>query len=207
MPAELTHRSQPRSMFSTWVGVVLLFALFGLLALVIIGASPRGNTYEEKRAEERAKKLQTAQEASIQALTTHAWVDKTKGVVRIPIDEAMKLTVAELSSKTPVAANPIVEAVPAPATAPAAASPAPAPAASASGTPKPTAVTGPNSESQNQPAAAVNPPPAPPGTQPGASTTPAAAPPSTAVKAPVSPSSSPAPSAPSTPLPVRGKTP
>jgi len=206
MPAELLQRSQPRSMFSTWVGMVLLFALFGLLALVIIGASPRGNTYEEKRAEARAKKLQTAQEASIQALSTRAWVDKNKGVVRIPVDEAMKLTVAELSSKAPAPANPILapEASPAPA---ASSAPAQSPAASASGTPKPTTVTGPNSESRNQPAAAVNPPPAPPGTQPGASTTPAAAPPSTVIKAPVSPSSSPAPSAPSTPLPVRGKTP
>ena len=206
MSAEL-QRSQPRSMFSTWVGIVLLFALFGLVALVVIGASPRGNTYEQKRAEERAKKLQAAQETYAQALTTHAWIDKTKGVVRIPIDEAMKLTVAELSSKKPAPGNPIT----APETSPSAGAPpapsAPAPAANTSGTPKPTAVTGPDSEGRNQPAAAANPPPAPPGTQPGASTTPAAAPPSAAVNPPAPPSSSPAASAPSTPLPVRGKTP
>lgn len=197
-------------MFSTWIGVVLLFAFFGLLVLVVIGASPRGDSYEEKRAKVRAEKLQAVREETNKALTTYAWVDKNKGVVRIPITDAMKLTVAELAEKSPVPANPIAapEASPsAPGAAPTTASPAPSPAPSASGTPKPTTVTGPNSESRNQPAAVIKPPPAPPGTQPGASTTPAAAPPSAAVKAPVSPSVRPSPSAPATPLPVRGKTP
>jgi hypothetical protein len=81
------------------------------------------------------------------------------------------------------------------------------PGAALSTTPKPTSVTGPHSESHNQPAAAINPPPAPPGTQPGPAATPAAAPPSAPAKAQVSPSPSPSPSAPGTPLPVRGKTP
>ena len=53
-------------MFSTWIGVVLLFAFFGLLALVVIGASPRGDSYEEKRAKVRAEKLQAAREANDQ---------------------------------------------------------------------------------------------------------------------------------------------
>ncbi len=50
------------------------------------------------------------------AQTTYGWVDKNKGVVRIPITEAMKLTVAELADKKPAAANPI--ATPEPAAAP-----------------------------------------------------------------------------------------
>jgi hypothetical protein len=197
-------------MFATWIGVVLLFAFFGLLALVVIGASPRGNTYEKKRAKARAEKLQAAREETTKALTTYAWVDKNKGVVRIPITDAMKLTVAELAQKTPMPANPIATPAASPSVqgaAPTTASPAPSPTASTSGTPKPTSITGPNSESRNQPAAADNPPSAPPKTQPGASTAPAASPPSAAVKAPVSPSLSPSPSAPATPLPVRGKTP
>lgn len=196
-------------MFSTWIGVVLLFAFFGLLALVVIGASPRGDSYEEKRAKVRAEKLQAAREETTKALTTYAWVDKNKGVVRIPITDAMKLTVAELAPKAPAPANPIAPQAspPAQGAAPTTASPAPSPISSVSGTPKPTTVTGPHSEGQNQPAAAIKPPPAPPGTQPGASATPAAAPPPAAVKAPVSPSARPSPSAPGTPLPVRGKTP
>jgi len=116
-------------MFSTWIGVVLLFAFFGLLALVVIGASPRGNSYEEKRAKVRAEKLQAAREETTKALTTYAWVDKNKGVVRIPITEAMKLTVAELSQKAPAPANPIATPQanpPAQTAAPTTASPAPA---------------------------------------------------------------------------------
>ena len=78
-------------MFSTWIGVVLLFAWFGLLVLVVIGASPRGNNYEENRARVRIEKLLAANEGEMKALTTYAWVDKNKGVVRIPISEAMQL--------------------------------------------------------------------------------------------------------------------
>ncbi|MEY2490983.1 MAG: hypothetical protein QOC70_2925 [Verrucomicrobiota bacterium] len=193
-------------MFSTWVGVVLLFAFFGLLTLVVIGASPRGTSYEKKRAKARVEKLQAVRDETTKALTTYAWVDKNKGVVRIPITDAMKLTVAELAQKSPAPANPIAPPAASP-PAPGTASPAPSPAASASGTPKPTAVTGPNSESRNQPAAVINPPPAPPGTQPGASTTPAASPPSAAVKTRMPPSASPSPTAPGAPSPVRGKTP
>lgn len=199
-------------MFSTWIGVVLLFAFFGLVALVVVGASPRGTDYEKKRAKARAEKLQALRDQTTSALTTYGWVDKTKGVVRIPINDAMKLTVAELSQKKPVPAKPIAtpeaqsSASPG-ATPPATASPAPTPSASATETPKPTSVAGPNSMNRNQPAAASNPPPVPPGTQPGPSITPGASPPSAAVKTPVSPSVSPSPSAPATPLPVRGKTP
>jgi hypothetical protein len=197
-------------MFSTWIGMVLLFAFFALLVLVVIGASSRGDSYEEKRAKARDEKLLASYEGDMKALTNYAWVDKTKGVVRIPITEAMQLTVTELAQKAPAPGNPIAlpeASPPAETTAPASASPAPSVSPTASETPKPTAITGPNSENRSQPAAANNPPPAPPGTQPGASTAPAHSPPSAAVKAPVSPSAPPAPSAPGTPLPVRGKTP
>lgn len=198
-------------MFSTWIGVLLLFAFFGLVALVVVGASPRGTKYEKKRAQARAEKLKTMREQTTSALTSYGWVDKTKGVVRIPINDAMKLTVAELSQKKPAPANAIAAeaASPAPpgANAPTTASPAPSASATAAGTPKPTSITGPNSENRNQPAASSNPPPAPPGTQPGPSNSPAASPPSAPAKAAVSPSAKPSPSAPGTPLPVRGKTP
>ena len=113
-------------MFSTWIGVVLLFAFFGLLALVVIGASPRGDTYEKKRAKARTEKLQGLREETTKALATYAWVDKAKGVVRIPIHDSMKLTAAELSKKTPAPANPIATPAASPAAQAGAASPAPA---------------------------------------------------------------------------------
>ena len=226
-----THR--PRSTFSTWIGVLLLFAFFGILALVLLAAAPRGDTYEKKRARARLDKLEAANKETFNSLTTYGWVDKTKGVARIPVTEAMKLTVAELAQKKPEPAGPIATpaAQPAPASAaspaaspgaaaaspapPASASPAvsatvsPTPSASPSGTPKAKSVTGPDSENRGQPAATNNPPAAAPGTQPGASATPAASPGSAAAKGQTSPSpgSSPTATAPGTPLPVRGKKP
>ena len=137
-PEEPLHEFQSRPTFSTWLGMALLFAFFGLLALVIMEISPRGSTYEEKRAAARFEKLKAMQEETHKALTTYAWVDKNKGIARIPVEEAMKLTVADLAGKKPVAANPI--ATPAPNPAPAAgatAAPGASPATSPAGTPAP----------------------------------------------------------------------
>lgn len=205
-------------MFSTWLGVVLLFSFFGLLALVVLKAAPRGSDYEKKRAEARLKKLEDAQKENLTALTTYAWVDKTKGVVRIPIEHAIGIMLVELADKKPTAAGPI--AVPSPSAAPqtspaanasaspsASASATAAASASPSMTPKPTSVSGVNSEAHNQPAAAINPPPAPPNTQPGPHSSPAASAPPAPAKTQVSPSPSASPSAAGTPVPVRGKTP
>jgi hypothetical protein len=212
-PTESLQNYRPRGTFSTWLGVVLLFALFGLIAVVILRAAPRGTNYEKKRAENRMKKLEDAQKEYLATLTTYAWVDKAKGVARIPINDAMLLTLAELAEKKPTAAGPIAAESPAPAApgaSPAASAPStssPAPASSASATPKPTSVEGKDSEAHAQPAAAANPPAAPPHTQPGPNTSPAASAPPPAAKAPTSPAPSASPSAAGTPLPVRGKTP
>src|SRR5713226_8910439 len=172
-----TEQLQSRVPFSTWVGVVLLFALFGAIVVAVIGPAPRGDTYEKMRAEARAKKLKDMRDEDGKALTAYAWVDKNKGTVRLPIDRAMELTVADLASKKPAPAYAI--AAPESSAAPggaAAATPAPSASPEANGTPKPTSVAGQNSEARGQPAAAVNPPALQPSTQPGASASPAASP-------------------------------
>lgn len=128
-PESLRHIARSRTPLSTWLGVVLLFALFGVIVLAIIGPSPRGSDYEETRAKKRMENLKTSREDADKALNTYAWIDKTKGVVRIPISRAMELTIAELAQQKPAAAGPIATPEPQPPTAPA--SPAPA------GSPKP----------------------------------------------------------------------
>ena len=109
----LRHIAHSRAPLSTWLGVVLLFALFGVIVLAIIGPMPRGSDYEETRAKKRMENLKTAQGDAEKALNTYAWVDKNKGVVRIPISRAMELTVADLAQKKPVAAGPIATPPPA----------------------------------------------------------------------------------------------
>src|SRR5438876_1341894 len=199
--------AQSRAPFSTWLGVVLLFALFGVIVLAVIGPAPRGDDYEQKRAKAREEKLKTAREEDAKALTSYGWIDKNKGVARIPVARAMELTVAELAQKKPEPAGPIatpeaqVSAAPTGAPAPSA---APSASPTASGTTKPPPVAG-----RGQPAAALNPPPAPPGTQPGAAASPAAplAPPAVKPSPAAPPQAAPAQSPPGTPTPVPAKTP
>src|SRR3954447_99663 len=112
-----------RAPFSTWLGIVCLFLLFGLIVLAVIGPSPRTSDCEQARAKKRMEKLKALHEENQKELTTFAWVDKDKGVARIPIERAMQLTVTDLAQKKPVPAGPI--ATPAAQTAPGGASPAP----------------------------------------------------------------------------------
>ena len=204
MAVSVTPQTPERApiFFGAWLGIVLLFLFFGIFVLVLVAIAPHGNTYEAKRAEAREKKLNDARNAATQELNSYAWVDKGKGIARIPIDRAMELTLRDLASKKPAPANPIETPAQAPASG---ASPAPAvsPApAAAAGTPKPTSVEGPNSENRNQPAAAGNPPGAIPGTQPGPGATPAASPSGQPAVSPM-PEQKP----PGTPIPIAGKTP
>ena len=87
--------------FGAWLGVVLLFLFFGLFVLVLIGLSPRGDNYEAKRAQQRREILKKVQDEANTELHSYAWVDKNKGVARIPIDRAMELTVTALAQKAP----------------------------------------------------------------------------------------------------------
>jgi pilus assembly protein FimV len=202
-----TTATRPLISFGAWLGVVLLFLFFGIFVFVLVAATPHGNNYEQKRAEARKNKLNDARNAATKELNSYAWVDKGKGVARIPIDRAMQLTLRDLASKKPEPANPI--ATPAEAAAPAASPPAPAvsPAASPSATAKPKALEGPESENRNQPAAAGNPPNAISGTQPGPGATPGASASPASEQHAVSPSPMPEQNPPGTPASTPAKSP
>jgi hypothetical protein len=180
-----------RAPFSTWLGIVCLFVLFGLIVLAVIGPSPRTSDYEETRAKKRMEKLKALHEETQKELTTYAWVDKNKGVARIPIDRAMEVTAADLAQKKLAPAGPIATPASAEAT-------AGKPAAPAVPLPPGTAVSSPPSSTAGQPAQ----PSAPAGASPAAPAAPqgvavsspppsGAAPPSSAVQqsppAPASP--------------------
>jgi hypothetical protein len=129
-PASLRKIAHSPAPFSTWLGIVLLFVLFGVIVLAVIGPSPRGSDYEETRAKKRMERLKTLREENEKDLMTYAWVDKNKGVARIPINRAMELEVAELAQRKPARAGPI--AMP-----PQAQSSPAAPVSSSSGSPAP----------------------------------------------------------------------
>ena len=148
----LRQVAHARAPLSVWFGIVLLFALFGVIVLAIIGPAQRASDYEEARAKKRVENLKTLREEADKALTTYGWVDKTKGLAHIPIERAMELTVAELAKQKPAPAGPIAApetqapagsapASPAPAgsSQSGGASPAPLPAAQAPASPSPAA--------------------------------------------------------------------
>jgi len=157
-PESLRRIAYSPTPFSTWLGIVCLFVLFGLIVLAVIGPSLRGNDYEQARAQKRIERLKTLREETEKELTNYAWADKSKGVARIPIERAMQLTVAELAQKKPVPAGPI--AAPEPQGPAASAAPAPAgspqPAASPSGPAPPS----PSPAAQSPSAASAPPSPA-----------------------------------------------
>ena len=179
-PESLRQVAYSRAPLSTWLGIVLLFALFGVIVLAVIGPAPRGSDYEETRAKKRAEILKTTRDEAAKALTTYGWIDKNKGVAHIPIARAMELTVAQLAQQKPAPAGPIATPEPqAPAAAPSAPAASVAPAAS----PRSSAAA-----------------------QPGPFATPVASP-RPSGQAPVSSSPNVSQSPPGTSLPVPGKTP
>jgi len=152
-----------RAPLSTWFGIVLLFALFGVIVLAVIGPAPRGSDYEETRAKKRVDNLKTLREETEKALTTYGWIDKNKGVARIPIDRAMELTVTKLAQQKPAPAGPIATPEPQASAAPASPAPAGSPQPSA---PPPTAAqpspkSGASAASPSPSPAAQSSPPAP----------------------------------------------
>ena len=134
----LRQTAQSRAPFSTWLGVVLLFALFGVIVLAVIGPASRSDDYEQKRAKAREEKLKTAREEDAKALSSYGWIDKNKGVARIPVARAMELTLVELAQKKPEPAGPIATPEPAaPGAATGATAPPAAPTPASSGSPAP----------------------------------------------------------------------
>jgi cell division septation protein DedD len=135
------------------IGVALAFVIFALIA----GYSSRMTNdyvdYNQDRATARCDTLKKTQDAENALLTpalddqknpTAAWADQDKGLIKIPIEEAMAHEVADLKNK-PVAQGAVIPgSVPAPAPAPATnaapmapAAPAPATNAPASAQPAP----------------------------------------------------------------------
>jgi len=120
----------PPSIKVSWVfGILAVFLLFLLIATYSSRMARNATDYDALRDQERLDILHKQQASDREILTTAAWVDQTKGTVRIPIDEALPQAIAALKAK-PVKMGAAIPGS-APAAAPAAttnAAPAAAPA-------------------------------------------------------------------------------
>jgi len=169
--------SQPRIKITWLIGTLVAFGLF-----VVIGDYSRHmnrvyTSYDQDRANQRyvtLAKVRHDENALLNPVddkghSTAAWVDQTKGTIRIPIDEAMAKEIDTLKAQAPGPGAEIPGAVPAPPPAPAPTAAAATPSAKTPATPasaKPAAKTS-AKPSADKPASA----PAPAGA-PAAKTTP-----------------------------------
>jgi len=81
------------SMINTLAVLAALLVVAGLVWAMKHYTTPPDLTAE--RAAERAKNLTELRSAEKQALETYGWVDQSKGVVRLSVERAMELTVAD----------------------------------------------------------------------------------------------------------------
>ena len=145
--------------------LVMLLVFVGLVWIAFLQKEAIPTSTEQTRAE-RLKNLAQLNADNQKTLTTYHWVDKSKGIVGIPINRAMELVLKDLAANHPHAAGPVnppaasptPAASPAPATAnqqatpapSASATPAPSPASSPSSSPEPTASPNPSTSPTGQ---------------------------------------------------------
>jgi hypothetical protein len=91
--------SYPNSRNKTGAGIYVLCILgtFLIVAFLIslMRSYVKAPAVNETRNEERAKNLADVQAATEPLLTTYDWQDQTKGIIRVPVDQAMKLVLEE----------------------------------------------------------------------------------------------------------------
>lgn len=79
------------------IGGFLIFVL--ILVIAYLPNQPEALPQGTKTPEERATILRELRAKEVAGATTYGWVDQPKGVVRIPIERAMQLTVEELKTE------------------------------------------------------------------------------------------------------------
>lgn len=96
--ANNSDRQQP-SGFRTFVWAIFFFFVFALVIVALVRNTGSPEAYEDKRAAERRTIREEVVKDAQTRLGTAAMVDQAKGIVRIPIEDAKKAVLAELTSK------------------------------------------------------------------------------------------------------------
>lgn len=88
---------------SVWITAVAVIGGFLIFTLIVVVAylPNRGAPVQQgtKSADERIKILSDVRTKEIGMATSYGWVDQQKGVVRLPVERAMELTVQDLTAK------------------------------------------------------------------------------------------------------------
>ena len=95
-----------------WIFVAALIGLglfFGANSLFFGKTASTLDPEDPARDAERVKNLADLVAENEIKLNTYAWVDQAKGSVQIPVNEAMKLVLADLNAKKPAPAYPVLD--------------------------------------------------------------------------------------------------
>jgi len=87
-------------------GLVMVLLFCGLVFFLVSQGQSIPNV-EDVKAQVRLKNLADLNSENQKALMQYRWVDKSKGVVGVPIDRAMELVLVELQSNKPHPAGPV----------------------------------------------------------------------------------------------------
>jgi len=128
------HVYHPQIKITWLIGTLAAFAIFVLIGAYSARMTQTYTDYDQDRAAQRYATLAEVRHdeqallypVDAQGHSTAVWVDQDKGIIRIPIDEAMAETVNALKAKPVQMGAAIPGAVPPPAPAPAPAATAPA---------------------------------------------------------------------------------
>lgn len=99
--SESTASTESKSSFyATFIAVIGCFSIFLIILLVayLPNRAPMAGTGLKSPAERKAL-LAELKGKSFTSATTYGWVDKEKGVIRIPVERAIELTIKEYEKK------------------------------------------------------------------------------------------------------------
>jgi hypothetical protein len=83
-----------------WIlGLIAVLLVFVVIAVYSSRVADNTATYDDGQAAERYAKLAKQQADDAKTLTTADWVDQGKGIVRLPIDEAIPQEITALKAK------------------------------------------------------------------------------------------------------------
>jgi len=97
-----SHQQSKTTLIVYAVGIIGSFLILAALVRVMHNYTHPAPVGQE-RAEFRKKNLAVYRSATAEALANYGWVDQGKGVVRLPIDQAIELTLQQW--KNPAAAR------------------------------------------------------------------------------------------------------
>jgi cytochrome c len=100
------------SIFLVLTGLVMILLILGPL-LLLVRQRQSIPTADDQRREQRLKNLADLNAENQKTLTQYRWIDKNKGIIGIPIDQAMNLVLVELQANKPHPAGPVVTPSPA----------------------------------------------------------------------------------------------